>query len=76
MSKKKKSKISLDAHTDKINLSLVIGAVITAFAPPIGLLASGVAVTTGMWVGAGLSTALALAAGNVKSAKPPEDSAE
>jgi hypothetical protein len=75
MSKKKK-RVSLDAHTDALNWSLVIGAVVTAFAPPIGLLASGIAVTTGMWVGAGVSTALALAAGNVKRAKPTADSAE
>jgi hypothetical protein len=65
MSKKKK-KVSLDAHTDALNWTLVIGAVITAFAPPVGLLAAGAAVSTGMWIGAGLSTGLALLAGNVK----------
>lgn len=74
MSKKSKKKVSLDAHTDALNWTLVIGAVVTAFAPPVGLLAAGATVTTGMWVGAGLSTGLALLAGNVKG--PAKHAAE
>jgi hypothetical protein len=69
----KKRKISLDAHGGGLNWALVAGAVVTAFAPPIGLLAAGVAVTTSMWAGAGLSVAMALLAGNVKRPKAPAD---
>jgi hypothetical protein len=75
MSKKKK-RVSLDAHTDALNWTLVLGAVVTAFAPPVGLLAAGVAVSTGMWIGAGLSTGLALLAGNVKRAGKGDAPAE
>jgi hypothetical protein len=69
----KKRKISLDAHGGGLNWALVAGAVVTAFAPPVGLLAAGVAVTTSMWAGAGLSVAMALLAGNVKRPKAPAD---
>ena len=71
----KKRKISLDAHGGGLNWALVAGAVVTAFAPPIGLLAAGVAVTTSMWAGAGLSVAMALLAGNVKRAKSDDEQA-
>ena len=64
---KKKKKVSIDAHGGGLNFALIAGAIVTAFAPPIGLLAAGAAVTTGMWAGAGLSVAMALLAGNVKS---------
>jgi hypothetical protein len=74
--KKKKSKPSVDAHGGALNWSLVIGAVLTAFAPPLGLLASGVAVSAGVWAAAGVSTALALAAGNVKPAPKKTDECE
>lgn len=66
-------KISLDAHGGGLNFALVAGAIITAFAPPIGLLVAGVAVTTGMWVGAGLSVAMALLAGNLKRSRGNAD---
>lgn len=69
----KKRKISLDAHGGGLNFALVAGAIVTAFAPPIGLLAAGVAVTTGMWAGAGLSVAMALLAGNVKRSRAADD---
>lgn len=62
----KKKKVSLDAHGGGLNLALVAGAIVSAFAPPIGLLAAGATVTAGMWTGAGLSVAMALLAGNVK----------
>lgn len=76
MSKKSKKRVSIDAHSDALNWSLVIGAVVTAFAPPVGLLAAGATVTAGMWVGAGLSTGLALLAGNVKKGDKHEAPSE
>jgi hypothetical protein len=69
----KKRKISLDAHGGGLNWMLVAGAIVTAFAPPIGLLAAGATVTAAMWSGAGLSVAMALLAGNVKRPKVPAD---
>lgn len=65
----KKRKVSIDAHRDSLNWALVAGAVVSAFAPPVGLLAAGAVVTSGMWAGAGLSVAMALLAGNVKRHK-------
>jgi len=76
MAKQGKSKLKFDAHAGAINLSLVLGAVAAAFAPPIAILAAGGVVSAGMWAGAGLSTLLGLAAGNVKSSKPPAEDSE
>jgi len=71
----KKDKVSIDAHGGGLNWVLVAGAIVTAFAPPIGLLAAGVTVTAGMWTGAGLSVAMALLAGNVKRHKGDDEQA-
>jgi len=71
----KKGKVSIDAHGGGLNWVLVAGAIVTAFAPPIGLLAAGVTVTAGMWTGAGLSVAMALLAGNVKRHKGDDEQA-
>jgi hypothetical protein len=65
-SKPKSKKVKLAAQQDALNWSLVVGAIAAGVAGPVSILAAGGVVTAGMWAGAGLSTLLGLAAGNVK----------
>lgn len=55
----------IDARGDGLNISLLIAALITAFAPIAQALSDSQPVTPSQWVCAGLSTLLALAAGNI-----------
>jgi hypothetical protein len=74
MSKPRKKKIRISASGGAINWALLATALTTALTPAAQLLLAGGVITSGMWVGAGLSIALALLAGNVRTDAEPDAS--